>query len=303
MARTRKKREIPNIDIGKSYDHLEESVELHIDTLHNLSILFSRDMPPHRHDRYYQIHFLEAGHVELVLGGRSYAGDGPLFFFTPPAVPHSFSFSEKASGVALTLRQDVLSRMIAGSDDAALKSQFSEPVFVQLDTAGGSLTRDAGRLPTLFRLLSEEFYERRPGRRHTLPALAHLVLVSVFRLSQLPERTEPLRRVELEILQSFNELVETRYREHWQLKQYAAALNVTPGRLADICRRLSGMPPKAMVFERQMEEARWQLIYTTTSISRIADKLGFADPAYFCRFFRQHSGESPSQYRQRALGA
>lgn len=301
MASKDHRRQIPNIDVGKSYDGHSGDSELHIDTLHNLSKLFSREMPAHRHDRYYQIHFLESGHVDVLLGGRSYRGEGPLFFFTPPAVPHAFSFSQGAVGVAVTIRQDVPGRMVTGSDAAALSTQFSLPSFVPLNAAGGSLKRDATRLPTLFRLLSEEFYDSRPGKKHTVQALAHLVLVSVFRLSQLPERTEPLRRVELEILQAFNELVEAHHREHWQMERYATALNVTPGRLADICRRLAGMPPKTMIFERQIEEARWQLIYTTTSINRIADELGFADPAYFCRFFKNHVGEAPSVYRRHAL--
>ena len=303
MAKSPGNREIPNIDVGQAYDERRADTDLHIDTLHNLSEIFGRDMPPHRHDRYFQVHFLERGHVEVVLGGQPFQGDGPLFFFTPPAVPHSFSFNEGAVGVAVTLRQDLLSRMIAGSEDAALQRQFSDPVFVELDAVSGSLARDAERLPELMHLLSEEFYHSRPGRKHTLPALAHLLLVTVFRLSHLPERRQALRRVELEILQAFNDLVEHRYREHWRVDQYANELNVTSGRLADICRRLTGMPPKTIVFERQMEEARWQLIYTTTAISQIADKLGFADPPYFCRFFKRHAGLSPSEYRQRSLSA
>ncbi len=289
--------EIPNIDVVQRYEYDRLDTDLHIDTLHNLSKMFGRSMPAHRHDRYYQVHFLERGSLTLTLGDQAYSGAGPLFFFTPPAVPHAFEFSEAASGVALTVRQDVLSRMITGSDNAALQRQFAQPVFVALDAVGGQLVRDAERLPLLMRMLSEEFSQSRPGRKHTLPALASLVLVSIFRLSQLPERREPLGKVELEILQAFNNLVEAHFREHWKLEQYAAALNVTAGRLADICRRLAGLPPKAMIFERLIEEARWQLIYTTTTISEIADTLGFVDPAYFCRFFKKHTGLAPSAFR------
>lgn len=301
MAKTRRKPEIPNIDIGKTYDQRDESVEIHIDALHNLSRFFGQDMAPHRHDRFYQLHLLESGSVELILGGQSYAGDGPLFFFTPPSVPHSFRLSDDAAGVVLTVRQDVVNRLGAGAEDAATKHRLATPIFNELIAVGGSQKREAERLPKLMTLLSEEFYDTQPGRKHTLPALANLVLVCVFRLSRLPERTEPLRHVELRIFESFNELIEAHYREHWPLAQYAARLNVTPGRLADICRRLTGSSPKALVHERQAEEARWQLIYTTTAINTIANKLGFADPAYFCRFFKKRIGVSPREFRQRAL--
>ena len=301
MVKTQRKPEIPNLDIGKTYDHRNESADIHIDTLHNLSDFFGLDMPAHRHDRFYQVHLLLSGSVELLLGDQSYGGAGPLYFFTPPSVPHSFRLDADVSGLVLTVRQDAINRIVAGSDDGALKRRFSVPIFNELNAVGGALARDAARLPQFMQLLAEEFYETRPGRKHTLPALANLVLVSVFRLSHMPERTEPLRRVELEIFQAFNELIEAHYRQHWSLTQYATELNVTQGRLADICRRLSGSSPKALVFERQIHEARWQLIYTTTAINMIADKLGFVDPAYFCRFFTTHTGLSPSEFRRRML--
>ncbi len=294
-------RVIPNLDIGKTYDQRSENAEVHIDSLHNLSTFFGLDMPAHRHDRFYQVHFLETGHVELRLGEQLYQGDGPLFFFTPPAVPHAFRFSTDVSGFVLTIRQEVINRVVAGSDDALLKRRFSAPVFSELDAIGGILSRDAERLPQLMNLLSEEFFDTRPGRKHTLPALANLVLISVFRLSRVPERNKPLRRVELRIFQSFHSLVENNHHKHWPLAWYSDALNVTPSRLADICRRLSGSPPKTLIHERQIEEAKWQLIYTTTSISSIAGVLGFVDPAYFCRFFTRHSGMPPSEFRRQML--
>ena len=47
-------------------------------------------------------------------------------------------------------------------------------------------------------------------------------------------------------------------------------------------------------------EARRDLVYTSMSISRISFRLGFADPAYFSRFFARRAGVSPSDYRAKA---
>jgi AraC family transcriptional activator of pobA len=35
-------------------------------------------------------------------------------------------------------------------------------------------------------------------------------------------------------------------------------------------------------------------------VSKLAFELGFEDPAYFCRFFKRHTGVSPSAYRENA---
>lgn len=293
--------EIPNINLAEPNTLGTGHAELHIDSLYNLSERFGRNMPAHRHDRYFQIHYLESGSARVNLGSQAHEGKGPLFFATPPTVPHAFELSKEAAGVAITIRQDMFTRAQAGNEDPALTTQFSSPLFMELGALATSRARDAERLGVLVKMLSDEYYQSHPGRQYSLPALVNLVLISIFRLAQVPERKVPARRAELDILRAYNELIEENFAKQWPLAQYAFELNITAGRLADICRRLSGHSPKTMIFERQLEEARWQLIYTTSAISAIAYKLGFNDPAYFCRFFRKHTGQSPSEFRSKAL--
>lgn len=258
-------------------------------------------MPVHRHDRFYQIHWLEHGEVTLQLGDSHYQGQGPLFFFTPPAVPHSFVLDDSATGSVVTVSRDLLGRMTSGGADAVLEQKFSAPVFCELRAVAGHHAAEAERLQTLMRLLNDEFFADLPGRKHSLPALVSLALISIFRLAELPERDEPLRLVELKIFDSFNALIDKNYTQNLSMPDYARDLNVTTNRLADICRRLSGRSPKSLVYERQIKEAKWQLIYTTSAINAISDALGFKDPAYFCRFFTKHSGLSPREFRKQKL--
>jgi len=42
-------------------------------------------------------------------------------------------------------------------------------------------------------------------------------------------------------------------------------------------------------------------VFTSSSIQQLADALGFADEAYFGRFFRKHTGLTPRDFRARAL--
>jgi len=292
---------IPNIDIGKTYDQRYKDADIHIDSLSKLSDFFGRDMPVHRHDRFYQIHWLKSGGVDVQLGDHSYQGAAPLFFFTPPAIPHSFKLHKASAGLVLTVRREVVHRLVAGSDEGALEKRFSYPVFNELHSVGGALSREAEKLPMLMELLADEFFALRPGQKHTLPALVNLILVSIFRLSHLPERTIPFGQEEMKIFQSFNKLIELNYKKHWSLATYALELNVSPSRLADICRRLSGSSSKSLVYERQIEEAKWQLIYTARAINSISDELGYKDAAYFCRFFTNKVGCSPREFRRRIL--
>ena len=46
---------IPNINIGQVYDQRYSDAEVHYDKLGNLAEFFGRNMPVHRHDRFFQV--------------------------------------------------------------------------------------------------------------------------------------------------------------------------------------------------------------------------------------------------------
>ncbi|WP_313329399.1 helix-turn-helix domain-containing protein, partial [Stutzerimonas balearica] len=56
------------------------------------------------------------------------------------------------------------------------------------------------------------------------------------------------------------------------------------------------------VNERLAREAQRQLAYTDLDVQQIARDLGFADAAYFSRFFRKQAGVTPSAFRAAFLG-
>ena len=72
-------------------------------------------------------------------------------------------------------------------------------------------------------------------------------------------------------------------------------------RLSDICRRFANRPPKRLIFDRQLREAKRLLLFSDNAVNNIAWQLGFKDPAYFARFFNRLVGCSPSAYRAKKV--
>ena len=59
-----------------------------------------------------------------------------------------------------------------------------------------------------------------------------------------------------------------------------------------------GVPPKVYMNVLKMERAVEFVLNRPQSLCEISDELGFAEPAHFTRFFRNHSGVSPREFRK-----
>ncbi len=291
---------VPDIDIGRVYGRCDPECDVHYETFGRLSDFFGRDSSPHRHCGFFQVHLLVRGRIHLNLDEQVYAGKAPLLIFTPPAVPHSFYAEEKSEGHVLTVRQEVVRKWYLGMPGQWPDTLLREAVFLELAKPTGEYAMDFSALLKSCELLHDEF--RRDARGHSalLLALGECFFIHLGRLlkaheptcTQRPERSEDLR-----LFLRFCDLIEIHFRDHLTLTEYAKHLAVTEARLNDICHRMVARPSKEVVHERLKQEACRLLRYSAVSISEISYQLGFADTAYFSRYFTKRTGMSPSQYR------
>jgi AraC-like DNA-binding protein len=99
------------------------------------------------------------------------------------------------------------------------------------------------------------------------------------------------------VVERFCALVERDYARRHRVADYADALGVSPNHLNALCRRQIRQTAGARVRARLALEARRLLLHGSLGVAEIAFRLGFADPAYFARFFRREVGRPPARYR------
>lgn len=97
--------------------------------------------------------------------------------------------------------------------------------------------------------------------------------------------------------EAFTALVERDFRKPDGVQHYASLLGVTPTHLTRVCRKVSGRAALDILTDRRHFEARRLLRDTRLKVSEIAERSGFASPAYFTRAFRARTGQSPSEFR------
>lgn len=292
----REQQPIPNINIGQVYDQRYADADVHYEALGKLADFFGRNMPVHRHDRFFQVHYVKSGAVRVYLDEQQYHQQGPMFFLTPPTIPHAFVTDADSDGHVLTVRQQLVWPLLEAELRLAEGPQIG-PVCVAFAELDEVFAEEVTRLDLMFDQLRSEFAADRVGRELSLAALTRLIFISLLRLSARSLKAQPARREDLQIFHRFNALIEAEFQEHWPLNRYAEQVGVSEARLNEVCRRIADLPSKRLIFDRLMQEAKRLLLFTGSSVTEICYQLGFKDPAYFSRFFIRNAGMTPGEYR------
>lgn len=265
---------------------------LHCETIESRSRLHAWHIETHRHADLAQLLYVRQGGVRLQLEDWQGERRGPLLVVLPVLCVHAFEFEPSVEGFVVTLPVPQVERLKQRCQRAG---QGLFLVAGCLDLSGP----DAPWIDQLIGQLVAEYEGHKPGREVMLEALLDSLAIWLLRQHR-PEPGAALPRRAEQHLGRFLALVEQHYREHWSLGRYAAALGISGVHLNGLCRQLAGASALAIVHQRLLLEARRTLTYTQASVGEIADALGFADPAYFARFFRRGIGQSPLNYRRLA---
>ena len=101
------------------------------------------------------------------------------------------------------------------------------------------------------------------------------------------------------IFANFIRLLEQHFRTQHRVSWYAEQLCITPKYLSEIVKKISLRTPNDWIDSYVILEARVLLKNTTKSIKEITDELNFPNQSFLGKYFKEHVGVSPSEYRKR----
>lgn len=264
---------------------------VHVELIETRSRQHDWHIGTHTHAGLFQVLFLLAGQVRANIGGELRECDGPVALTIHPSLPHGFDFSQEAQGYVLTIDQNLL------FDESDLFSTlFVQPLAVDL----GDAPDMRARIEALLHNLVLESSWPRHGHALMLDWLARSVLLMLVRVQAESRIVDSNGRGDFELFSRFRVEVERRYKEQWQVGQYAQVLRISPTRLNRLCLKLAGKSAFDIAQERLMLEACRKLTYVPAGVASIAYELGFQDPAYFSRLFKKLMGVSPREFRRQA---
>ena len=134
------------------------------------------------------------------------------------------------------------------------------------------------------------------NRLETMEGLAGWLRESTGRLSRLnrQHRNPHRARAVGEALR----FIDAHYMEELILEDIAAHVCLSGNYLSNLFRQETGCTVGAYITRARMKKAREFLRNMEYTIADTAHLIGYRDPRYFCRVFRQEAGMTPSQYRK-----
>nr|WP_314607635.1 helix-turn-helix domain-containing protein [uncultured Janthinobacterium sp.] len=285
--------EIPQFSLYGEQSRAENAEFVHIELIETRSRVHDWHIARHTHPGLFQVLFLFGGQVSASVNDTLWRHSGPVAITIHSSVVHGFDFSQEAQGYVLTVDQNVIFTVAQNHVDL-YSSLFVEPLAV--DLAGAPEIH--GRLASLLQNLLVEAAWPQYGHTLMLEWLARSALLLLVRVHAEHRLADRSGRSDFELFSRFRAAVEQRYKEQWQVGQYADALRATPTRLNRLCLRLAGKSAFDITQDRLMLEACRKLTYVPASIASIAYELGFQDPAYFSRLFKKRMGVTPKQFRR-----
>ena len=128
-----------------------------------------------------------------------------------------------------------------------------------------------------------------------------LLLAMFYDLSNIIYRVQnndkPLTRAE-KIFTNFIRLVAVNYRHERRVGWYALELGITPKYLSEAVKAVSQRTPNEWIDNYVTLELRVLLKNSTKSIKEITEEMNFPNQSFLGKYFKEHVGMSPTQYRK-----
>lgn len=252
----------------------------------------SRANFPHRH-AFYEIVHVTGGCGAHVLDLAHRPLDPPHLCVITPGQVHHWEDAEGLTGRVMLFNEDFL---LSHPDDAATLDLLADRPWLRLrDRQDG--------IPDLLAEMEHEYQALRTGYAGVLRAYLHILITRALRNREPgPGREAAAPGRAAALAGAFTRLIASPGGTDSSVASCAKELGVSVGHLHALVKEATGQTPGRLIRRRQTLEAKRLLARTDLTIRQVARDTGFADPAYFCRFFRRETGLTPGDYRAASGG-
>lgn len=188
-------------------------------------------------------------------------------------------------------------------DDMQIDISTSLPVYMRFgkNPCMQVSPRDIDELRQLFQLIKTMILsDKETYRNEIIRSLFRAAFYIITDLNRRDDRDFDYKPGRSEVLFGrFMELLEMHHTQKRGVGFYAEQMNITPKYLSSIIKEVSGKTAAKWIDEAVILEAKTMLKYSGLSIQQIAVRLNFSTQSFFGKYFKQHTGISPSRFKRK----
>jgi AraC family transcriptional activator of pobA len=266
--------------------------KLHVSTFEEGFRYRQNRQRPHRHD-FYQIFWTMRGTPSFNLDFYQMSIEAHALVFVPPGAVHNFGAANSAEGFILSFQEDFLESE-GHSVDLFAECPALDPAQIRtlLAVPESSVEIVQGYCRRMF----EEFNAKREGYRCANAALLRLLFVEIRRCLSFQSPPSSFRKYS-SLTARFLRTLNARPYQLTTASEVARFLGVSRSWLNQLVRQETAKNLTDHLQGRLILESKRLLAHSDLNVSEIAYQLGFEDPSYFTRLFRQVEGLSPREFR------
>lgn len=219
---------------------------------------------------------------------------GDILIVSDRHVVDSYQRSPDMEGLCMMMSVHFFSEIIQNVSDVSSLFLFSRqhPV-MSLEQ------REIDTFKEYFQVIKQKISDE--GNHFRKDLVKTLLLAMFYDLSNIIYRVKqddkPQTRAEV-IFTKFIKLVEAHFRQERRVSWYAQQIGITPKYLSETVKNVSHHTPNEWIDNYITLELRVQLKNSTKTIKEITEELKFPNQSFLGKFFKEHVGMSPSQYRK-----
>lgn len=248
---------------------------------------------PHKHDFYLAVLFTQGTGTHEIDFTSYPVAKGAVFLMNPGQV-HRWTLTDNTEGYIFFHTKEFYDITCANKriNELSFFSSAGESPFVQLND------EQLVQAEALFtRIFKENQAADSTHKFETLGALCNLLYLDIEGVHSHKETVSKQSTLYLHKLNTLRQLIDLNYTRLKYPKDYAALMSISAKHLNRICIETVGKTTGDLIAERLVLEAKRVLAYSDKPIKQIAEQLGFDDSAYFIRFFKKHTAQTPAKFQ------
>jgi AraC family transcriptional regulator, transcriptional activator of pobA len=248
---------------------------------------------PHRHSFYHLVLFTK-GKGSHTIDFEKFPVQPYQIYFMIPGQVHSWHFENGVEGYIVHFNEELFTSFL---QNGHYLERF--PFFRgnSADSVCLLPTASHHQVTALFEAMLEEVKE---GKEQNLDMI-RLKLLELFIAVERSCHYKNVRHIpqqKMQLLKSFQHLIDKHFRTIRLPREYAELLYVTPNHLNALCQDLLGKTAGDLIRDRVLLEAKRLLTNADLTVTEIAYDLNFQDNSYFNRFFKKNIGVTPDDFRK-----